>query len=323
LFFFPYKPDFEFFKTPWLTIGVCLACVLIFLVQQWGDSRADDAAHAYCSTTPDPLYEQLVTRVLGRSDARSCVLLMQRLRHAPDPRLFVEVAIVGALRPEGYSAVSGQRMLVNLIMDRYIGYEATVPESVTGKLIYPAASWDPLQMLTATFAHGYWRHLIGNMFFFFAFASAVEMLVGRARFAALFITIALGSFGAYSLTASAATGGSTLGLSGVVYGMLGLLAWLIPLGGIWWFAFFFGLIWRLVIPIWLMATWLVGIDIAQWVFDDGSSGVNLTAHISGALVGYACGALAFRQTREHLRAARPEIENPEIENPEIEDDRSP
>ena len=52
---------------------------------------------------------------------------------------------------------------------------------------------------------------------------------------------------------------------------------------------------------WLMASWFVGLNLIQLAFDDGQSGVNMVAHVAGAIVGYTLGALAFRSERKALQ----------------------
>lgn len=134
-------------------------------------------------------------------------------------------------------------------------------------------------MLTANFAHGSWQHLIGNLLFFFAFASAVELIVGSITFAAVVLAMSFGTSVAYSLAMTNFPGAlPTVGLSGVVMGMMALLAYLIPTGMIrcfWWFIIKFGTI---ALPAWLLSLWYIGLDIYVLTSQEELGTVNLVAH---------------------------------------------
>jgi membrane associated rhomboid family serine protease len=102
---------------------------------------------------------------------------------------------------------------------------------ITQSLVYYPDSWNPLKMVTASLAHaGFW-HLFGNLLFFMAFAPALEVLLGSSlRYIGIMLFVALVSGISYSLW-TVITGAEvipTLGFSGVVMGMIGLSAHLMP-----------------------------------------------------------------------------------------------
>jgi membrane associated rhomboid family serine protease len=53
--------------------------------------------------------------------------------------------------------------------------------SITEDLMYYPGSWNPVKMVTATLAHTNFLHLFGDLVFFLAFASAVEVLVEQCQ----------------------------------------------------------------------------------------------------------------------------------------------
>ena len=112
-------------------------------------------------------------------------------------------------------------------------YKERTPEYLTAKLWYQPETFNPVTMLSAALSHGSWSHLIGNLFFFFAFAATVEVILGMWRFVLFTVTLAVGTHIAYSLTSLGMEAPvPTVGLSGVVMGMMGMFAWFLPAHGI-------------------------------------------------------------------------------------------
>ena len=110
-------------------------------------------------------------------------------------------------------------------------YMLQVGSPITGALMYFPDSWNPLTMITSSFAHaGIW-HLLGNLVFFMAFAPALEILLDSGlRYLAiiLIIAFAVGIFYSLFVVVTGAEPIPTLGFSGVVMGMIGLSAYLMP-----------------------------------------------------------------------------------------------
>jgi len=277
-------------------------CIAVWTAQWFNERATIRAASQFCSRDVPAVYDELLVTALGKWDAATCKSLMDHIRAAPDARDFVYNKLL-APAPGSPPPDSEFRYLVaSELMSRYYGYQAAVPERLTQALWYPPASWDVFKMLTATLAHGSWQHLLSNLFFFFAFAAAVETILGRIRFLLVGSIMAIGAFGAYSLaTLGPEPAPPTLGLSGVVYGMMALFAWFQPTASIRCLFVFFLFFRRLLVPAWLMASWFVGLNLIQLAFDDGQSGVNMVAHVAGAIVGYTLGALAFRSERKALQ----------------------
>ncbi len=103
--------------------------------------------------------------------------------------------------------------------------------SITQDLVYYPLSWNPFNMISASLAHGGWLHLTGNIIFFLAFGPALEALISNTmRYVSLmlFISFVVGiSYSIFILIGSAEPLPS-LGLSGVVMGMMGLSAFMMP-----------------------------------------------------------------------------------------------
>jgi membrane associated rhomboid family serine protease len=170
--------------------------------------------------------------------------------------------------------------------------------------MYYPQSWNPLTMLISALAHGSWWHIIGNLLFFMAFAPALELLVGnRLRFIWIIIFISLVVGVCYSI--STLMGSSpplpTLGLSGVVMGMMGLsiylmsqarikvLLWLI----VFWKTFY--------VPAWILGAIYIGLDVWEMFTATDYQGINIVAHVSGGVAGYLYGNLWLKERREETK----------------------
>ncbi|MEK7412097.1 MAG: rhomboid family intramembrane serine protease [Planctomycetota bacterium] len=84
--------------------------------------------------------------------------------------------------------------------------------------------WNPIQWLSSVLVHAGWMHLIGNMIFFWVFGLIVEGKVGWWRFLLVVVAIALVS-GAIEQTVMISSFGASLGLSGVIFGLIAV-AWI-------------------------------------------------------------------------------------------------
>jgi membrane associated rhomboid family serine protease len=88
-------------------------------------------------------------------------------------------------------------------------------------LISPDMIWDGelWRLLTSVFPHANWLHLLFNVYWLWRFGSVVEAWLGPFLYAGLLLLLAAGSSAADFL----ATLASAVGLSGVGYGLFGLL----------------------------------------------------------------------------------------------------
>lgn len=174
---------------------------------------------------------------------------------------------------------------------------------VTDHLMYYPDSWNPIRMMTASLAHADIFHLLGNLIFFMAFAPALELLVGdRLRYIGFMILISLVVGVAYSVGVLIGSVANlpTLGFSGVVMGVIGLSAFMMPNARIrlfWWFV----IGWKIIfVPAWIVAAFYIGFDAWQMLTGENSGGVNLVAHVFGGLAGYAYGYLRLQNRRNEI-----------------------
>ena len=72
-------------------------------------------------------------------------------------------------------------------------FAATVPPTLTARLVFDPGSSNFTHMFTAAIAHGSVAHLVGNLFFFVAFAVLVETVVGPVIYLVLLLGFAYGT----------------------------------------------------------------------------------------------------------------------------------
>lgn len=164
-------------------------------------------------------------------------------------------------------------------------------EALHTRLMYYPDSPNPLQMITSGLIHADWWHLIGNMIFYFAFGAALEVLIGNVLlYLAIMISITVVSSLAYSLfTAIFGSAYPTLGFSDVVFGMIGLSAFMMPRARIRTLVWAFVWVRTFFVPTWVLAAWYVGWNVYDLFLFGNESGINIVSHVAGAFTGYLLG----------------------------------
>jgi len=180
-----------------------------------------------------------------------------------------------------------------------------INSNITESLLYYPDSWNPLRMISSSLAHADWFHLIGNMFFYIAFAPALEILLGskfRYLWIMLFIAFTVGICDSIAALISFAEPVPTLGFSGVVMGMIGLSAYLMPTARIrvfWWYI----VMWKvLYVPAWVLAVIYIGLDSWTMLTASDYGNINLLAHVSGGFAGYFYGYFWLGERRAEIQA---------------------
>lgn len=292
--FFPYRACIALHSIPVLTVLVCLLCLGIYAAQSRNQHALYQAASEHCERESGRRFALALRQIAGTDEPQVCAALMLALYHARDQKAELTRIKQRARGTDERLAASYEQAL----LQSYASFELSAPQSLTARLWYPPDSWNPLRMLTAAVAHGSWSHVIGNLFFFYAFAATIEILLGPFLYFGLLIVLALGTHVVYSLAMMGnAQALPTVGLSGVVMGMIALFVFFIPWARvkcILWLVVFYR---RFAVPAWLLATWYIGWDIYALYSKAGNPGVNLVAHVSGAAIGFLVGVIFFRAKR--------------------------
>ena len=206
--------------------------------------------------------------------------------------------------PHSNSLSSGSRPWVTWgIMALCLILHVTLSENAVMALAYYPDELNPLRMISSALVHANWWHIIGNLIFFNAFATAVEIVFpSRLQYLGTLILISIIDSLSYSLYC-VITGEflPTLGLSGVVMGTIGLSAAMIPHARIRVLIQLFFYAWNFRIPAWALAAFYIGgnaIDLFQSGMD---SGINFLSHLTGGISGYLIGKLAYRRYIQEIR----------------------
>lgn len=98
---------------------------------------------------------------------------------------------------------------------------AVIPSAVADPQVWlVTAGWPLVTLFTATFLHGSWGHLLGNMLYLWVFGDNIEDLLGRWRFLLFYLATGLFANVAHVL-ANPTSSVATIGASGAVAGVLG------------------------------------------------------------------------------------------------------
>lgn len=255
----------------------------------------------FCGASRSHIETIVFDRIAASQDSDNCASIMYTIANDPD-RDASEVIreMARDMRPlTGFNAADSSRYVAQMLEDEVRRFNSLVPEDPDTGLAYYTGSWNPWTMITSSFAHGDWGHIIFNLVFFFAFAATVEILIGSAWFTTFVLADSL-FIGVTGSLAAAAAGNHywTLGLSGVVMGMMGLFAYLLPKGKIKCYYFFIVIFGSIAIPGWMLATWYIGGDIVQLFTSEDHGVVNVMAHVMGGIGGYLFGLAFLRKARE-------------------------
>jgi membrane associated rhomboid family serine protease len=308
MLFFPYKLNVDLYRIPFLTILVCLACLILFSRQMSADSGYQRRVQTYCQQLADPNLRAILDQSSADGEHHGCAdnLLLLRMAGDRESRIADMARQSGGLvfyadRNEdiGYKTAKLQR--------GFSDFDATIAPLLTRRLAYDPSNRNLLQMLTSVFAHASWSHVLGNLLFFFIFASFVESAIGYVYYVVTFLIMAVATSLAYSYSVAGGEGLPSVGLSGVVMGMLALITTLMPGAYVRCFFWFLIFVRRFNVPLLLLAAWYLGWDLFNHYTSDGSSRTNYVAHISGAVTGVLLGLLYRLFHAGRMRALQAEM----------------
>jgi membrane associated rhomboid family serine protease len=297
----PHSAELGFDKPPYVTYIIIFLCVIIHYCQDQNRYEIHAVAASYCESIYDPSLDENTLDIL-RASTSDCEEILETMHSVSDKELVVQWFEEGNNEDQEYSEAEFNEVM-RALTAHYIKFSLDAPLSLDAKLEYDPSTLNPIRAITAVLSHGDWWHLIGNVIFFLAFAPAVEILLQSAvKYVAIIITVSLVSAITYSIsTLIDGTPIPTLGLSGVVMGMIGLSAYLMPNAKIRTFVWFFVFAKNLYIPAWILAVWYIGWDTFELFAYSDNGGINLVAHVSGGITGYLIGLFWLKGCKENIR----------------------
>jgi membrane associated rhomboid family serine protease len=169
-------------------------------------------------------------------------------------------------------------------------------------LAYRPKSADIGHMFTSVFTHaGIW-HLIGNLFFFYCFARTIESKISVVGYLLAFVVFVLVTNLAYSVYATSKL--PTVGLSGVVWGYMGMFLFRYPKDDVQCFVWFVWIFRTIGIPTFILILAFLAFDIYAYRHVE-NSGVNYVAHFSGFAAGAVFKLLFWKLFTTEKPAKRP------------------
>lgn len=307
--FIPVKADFVLPKFPWMTLVVCAICVVVFFDQVADRKAFYEGTERYCHADRSRIEEIVFTRIAELEEYGYCNEMMMEIAMAKNGSEVID-DIAGRLKPlAGFNREDSRTYVQQMLQDELQRYRSMVGDLPDEGRAYYTESWNPWTMITSAFAHGDFWHIFFNLIFFFAFAATVEALIGPVAFAASIIGIAI--FTAVFTSVGAYASGRhvySLGLSGVVWGMMGLFGYLLPHGKIrvyYWFIVIFGYV---AVPAWALTLWYVGGEVWKLLSVDDHGVINVMAHATGGIAGYLIGILFLSKAKQAAKDLQFELD---------------
>jgi len=300
MMFFPYRVDLDLKRIPWVTLLVCVACISVFIQQLDSQQRYVSAVNEFCQHSLDRSTRLILKRFERVGLPGDCAWLFISIREAQDSQARMRELSSVASEPRIFADRNQERAYVyRELVSSFASFENLVPTNLTDEYSHDPLRIQIKQMFTSVLTHGSWSHLIFNLLFFYAFAASVELITGSLMYAVILLIMALSTNIAYTLV-SGAGALPTVGLSGIVMGMMALLAVAVPAVRIrcfLWILLYFKV---LRIPALLLALWYIGWDVYNIQADSGSS-TNYIVHISGAFTGVFVGLFYWLTRGNYLR----------------------
>lgn len=303
MLFFPFRVDLNFNRIPLVTILICVVCLFVFIKQEASFDEMQKAAKEYCQKDHERMFWLVIEKVYGERDTEACSSVFYHIHSYKNPQQRINELVEQADNFNSRTEISSRIIIRGMLEEKYREFRLSgVKNDLTTQLMYEPHSYNLVNMISAVFAHASWDHLLGNLFFFFAFAASIEMILGMLRYILVFGSLAIGTHLSYSLAMMNINEAlPTLGLSGVVMGMIGVFVYLMPKINIRCFLWFIFILRIVKVPAWLLAVWYVSWDIYALYFSDDQSAINFIAHVSGATIGFGLGLIFLVERKEEIK----------------------
>lgn len=313
MLFIPFKVDISLSRIPFITLLIAAICTYVLFQQTSSSEQYTVKGQEFCEQKRSRVFEIIKNRISGETGGRACYTLLSKIINEPSPTKTIQ-DYANSFGTYSYLDEYESYVLVNKELNAfYADFKAKMPDNLTDKYSYKPQKYSTLNMISAAFLHADWAHLIGNLVFFFAFAAAIEVILGYFVFPIFFLACAVSSHLLYSaFTYGQAEPLATIGLSGVVMSMLGAFLFIMPKTKIKCFIWVLLFVRVIPIPAILLGTWFIGWDIYDIFTDDGTSNINFAAHLGGAFSGYILALVFFRKKKKLVQAELQDYKEREI-----------
>ena len=306
-------------RPPWVTLGLMMACVMVFLFYQGADDRKLDAAiEQYLDgnllALEAPAYEDYLQREIRFEGDRQSVLELQEFLALREQDEQGWQAVTLLFDRDYYQYLQDNRDLIWSVAERnqWSEQRGAIEEQWISRMSAFQLGLVPSDLslytlITYQFLHGGWGHIIGNLLFLFLLGFTVERALGPGKFLVAYLVC-----GALSgLVFTGFSMGSQIplvGASGSISGLMGMYVAIYGLQKIRFF-YFLGVYFNYfrapaiaMLPVWL------GKEIYDYWFA-GATGIAYMAHAGGLLAGAALVWLlgkSWLQVKEEFFEPEPE-----------------
>ena len=282
-------------RPPWVTLGLIMACLLVFLFYQGGDDRKFEAAledylESDLLALEAPAYEDYLQREIQFEGSQQRVLELQEFQQLQENEEVFWQAVTLLLDREFYQYLQQNRDLIwapaqrNLWLEQRSAIEQQwISRMSAYQLGLVPAELSLYTLITYQFLHGGWGHIIGNLLFLFLLGFTVEKALGPGRFLVAYLVCGALSglvFTAFSMGSQV----PLVGASGSISGLMGMYVAIYGLQRIRFF-YFLGVYFNYfrapaiaMLPVWL------GKEIYDYWFA-GATGIAYMAHAGGLAAG--------------------------------------
>lgn len=306
-------------RPPWVTLGLMMACVMVFLFYQRADDRKLDAAiEQYLDgnllALEAPAYEDYLQREIRFEGDQQSVLELQEFQALREQDEQGWQAVTLLFDRDYYQYLQDNRDLIWSVAERnqWSEQRGAIEEQWISRMSAFQLGLVPSDLslytlITYQFLHGGWGHIIGNLLFLFLLGFTVERALGPGKFLVAYLVC-----GALSgLVFTGFSMGSQIplvGASGSISGLMGMYVAIYGLQKIRFF-YFLGVYFNYfrapaiaMLPVWL------GKEIYDYWFA-GATGIAYMAHAGGLLAGAALVWLlgkSWLQVKEEFFEPEPE-----------------
>lgn len=282
-------------RPPWITLGLMLACVLVFTFYQGADQRKLQMAVQHylqdnLQTLEAPAYEDYLLRQVRQQGDADAVYQLQQLRDLQARPNSPWLAVTLLMDREFYQYLLANRDMIwaSAERQRWQQQRDFIEDNFISQLSAQQFGLIPAQLslhslVSYQFLHGGWGHLIGNLVFLFLLGFTVEKALGAARF--LFAYLLCGALSGLVFTIfSSASLVPLIGASGSISGLMGMYVAIYGLQKIRFFVFlgvyfnYFRAPAIAILPVWL------GKEIYDYWYA-GATGIAYMAHAGGLVAG--------------------------------------
>ncbi|QNE19902.1 rhomboid family intramembrane serine protease [Kribbella qitaiheensis] len=182
---------------------------------------------------------------------------------------------LGGIQRGNSQVVTITMLALNVLV--FIAVRSGSPRLVNDLVLVPVlVDSEPWRLLTSAFTHVQIFHIFSNLFMLWQLGPMLEQMLGRVRFAILYLLSALG--GGVAVWVLGAPGSATLGASGAVLGLVGALLVISKARG-------------------LDVTWIIGYVAITAVLSFLVPNISWEGHLGGFVTGAAVAWLFLQETK--------------------------